>query len=88
MTITVHKNSEEKDDTHVIVTGSFEGDIVCNTCVIELNGSVQGSIDAVGLHVAGIVNGSVTANIITLENTSVFNATYECLHLRDGRTIK
>ena len=69
--VTIH--GDIKSDNEVIIQGSVEGDIECNSIIIDNSGNLKGKIKAENMTVKGKVEGEININNL-LEIKSKGNA--------------
>jgi cytoskeletal protein CcmA (bactofilin family) len=72
------------------VDGRVDGNVQCDTLVEGGGGTVAGHITADAAHLAGLVDGTVKARLVTLEPTArvTGDVTYETLSIAAGAAIE
>lgn len=72
------------------IDGRIDGNVRCETLIQGEGGTIAGYIDADTAHIAGLVDGTVKARIVTLEPTArvTGDVTYETLSIAAGASIE
>ena len=72
------------------IDGRVDGNVRCETLVQGDGGTIAGHIAADTAHLAGLVDGTVKARLVTLEPTArvTGDVTYETLSIAAGATIE
>lgn len=72
------------------IDGRVNGDVRCETLIQGDGGTIAGHIDADTAHLAGLVDGTVKARVVTLEPTArvTGDLNYETLSIAAGATIE
>jgi cytoskeletal protein CcmA (bactofilin family) len=74
----------------VHVDGRVDGNVRCETLVQGEGGTIAGNITAESAHISGLVDGMVSARIVTMEPTGRItgDVTYETLSIAAGGAIE
>lgn len=72
------------------IDGRVEGDVECETLIQGEGGTIAGHIACGTVHLAGLVDGTVKARVVTLEPTArvTGDLSYETLSIAAGATIE
>jgi cytoskeletal protein CcmA (bactofilin family) len=72
------------------IDGRVNGDVKCETLIQGDGGTISGHIDADTAHLAGLVDGTVKARVVTLEPSArvTGDVSYETLSIAAGATIE
>ncbi len=72
------------------IDGRVDGDVKCETLIQGEGGTIAGHIACDSVHLAGLVDGTVKARVVTLEPTArvTGDLSYETLSIAAGATIE
>lgn len=75
--------------SQIHIDGRVDGDVRCDSLIMGEGGTVAGHIIADDTRIAGLVDGTVNARIVTLEPTAKVtgDVTYETLSIAAGASI-
>jgi cytoskeletal protein CcmA (bactofilin family) len=76
--------------SQIHIDGRIDGNVQCETLVQGGGGTIAGNITADAAHLAGLVDGTVKARLVTLEATArvTGDVTYETLSIAAGAAIE
>ena len=72
------------------IDGRVDGDVKCETLIQGEGGTIAGHIDCDAVHLAGLVDGTVKARVVTLEPSArvTGDLSYETLSIAAGAAIE
>lgn len=76
-------------ESQIHIDGRIDGDVACATLIQGKGGTIAGNIVAESACIAGLVDGTVNARLVTLEPSArvTGDVTYETLSIAAGATI-
>lgn len=76
-------------ESQIHIDGRIEGDVACATLIQGKGGTIAGNIVAESACIAGLVDGTVNARLVTLEPSArvTGDVTYETLSIAAGAAI-
>ena len=85
--VTVTGNIEGQGNLHI--DGRVDGDVTCATLIVGNNGQVNGNITADDAKIAGTINGTVAAKVLTIEASARITGdlSYDSVSVETGAQV-
>ena len=85
--VTVTGNIEGQGNLHI--DGRVDGDVTCATLIVGNNGQVNGNIMADDAKIAGTINGTVAAKVLTIEASARITGdlSYDSVSVETGAQV-
>jgi cytoskeletal protein CcmA (bactofilin family) len=85
--VSIHGNVSGQGDLHI--DGAVEGDIDCSVLIIGASGRIKGNVIAKRATIAGMIDGTVTAETLIVEKTATVTGdlSYNSVSIETGAQV-